>query len=113
MKITFEEALSRKTWLQKELTQSLTDECFNVKEALDKQEWDVKLVVNGVEVEPVWFNSIMTKLDEHIEVEAKLLFEQHLEEIKETLENKTKKLLDDMQDIHDDLICGYKPVKKD
>lgn len=110
MKITFEEALSRKTWLQRELMQSLSDECFNTLEP--KQDWwDVKLVVNGVEVEPVWFNSIMTKLEEHIDAEAKLLFEQHLEDIQENLESKTKKLLDDMRDIHDDLICGYKPVK--
>jgi len=112
MKITFGEALSRKTWLQKELMQSLTDECLNCKEAIEKQEWDVKLVVNGVDVEPVWFNSIMTKLDEHIEIEAKILFEQHLESIQETLEDKTKKLLGDMQDIHDDLINGYSPIKK-
>lgn len=108
MKITFEEALSRKTWLQKELMESLNDECFSCKEALEKQEWDVKLVVNGVDVEPVWFNSIMTKLKEHIDAEAKLLFEQHLESIQETLEDKTKKLLDNIQDIHNDLIYSYK-----
>ena len=91
---------------------SLNNECFNVKEALDKRELDVKLVVNGIEIEPLWFNSIMTKLEEHIDAEAKLLFEEHLEHIQETLETKTKKLLDDMQDIHDDLICGYKHFKK-
>jgi hypothetical protein len=112
MKITFGEALSRKTWLQKELMQSLNDECFNCKEAIEKQEWDVKLVVNGVDVEPKWFNSIMTKLEEHIDVEAKILFERHLEDIQGELETKTKKLLDDIQDIHDDLINGYKPIKK-
>lgn len=108
MKITFEEALARKTWLTKELMRSLNDECFNVKEALDKQEWDVKLVVNGVCVEPIWFNSIITKLEEHINTEAKILFEQYLENTRENLETKTKKLLDDMQDIHDDLIESYK-----
>lgn len=111
MKITFEEALSRKTWLQKELMQSLSDDCFKTLEP-NQDWWDVKLVVNGVEVEPVWFNSIMTKLEEHIDTEAKLLFEQYLEDIQETLENKTKKLLDDMRDIHEDLVFAYKPVKK-
>ena len=91
--------------------QSLNNECFNVKEAIEKQEWDVKLVVNGIDVEPVWFNSIMTKLEEHIDSEAKILFERHLEHIQGNLETKTKKLLDSMQDIHDDLINSYKPIK--
>lgn len=107
MKITFKEALSGKTWLQKELMQSLSDECFDTLEP-NQDWWDVKLVVNGVDVEPVWFNSIMTKLEEYIDTEAKLLFEQYLENIQEDLKNKTRKLLDDMQNVHEDLLSSYK-----
>lgn len=103
MLINFKDALSQKTWLKKELMQSLNDECFiNLPEGQDW--WDVKLVVNGIDVEPVWFNSIMTKLEEHIEAEAKKMFKEHLEEIQDKLNEKTKKLLDDIQDIHLELI---------
>ena len=57
MKITFEELLSKKEWLHSELLNSLPHEI--VSKASEDQFYDVKLVINGVEVEPKMYNDIM------------------------------------------------------
>ena len=46
MKVTFQEVLSRKTWLQKEMLNSLTGD--NITKASEDQFYDVKLLINGI-----------------------------------------------------------------
>lgn len=40
--------------------------------------WDVKLLINGIETEPLIFNSMMSKLEAHIENAAKYYIEKKL-----------------------------------
>ena len=77
MRISFREALSRKEWLHKELMQSLNGE--TIAKAIEDQYFDVKLLVNGVEIEPSFYNNLIDKIDEHIENAAKAKIIQNLE----------------------------------
>ena len=86
MKITFEETLSRKEWLHKELMASLTGDIIS--KAREDQFYDVKLLVNGVELEPNFYNKLVNNICKYIDAEAKSLVLQKLEEV----EKKSKKL---------------------
>jgi hypothetical protein len=86
MKVTFEETLTRKEWLHKELMNSLTGEVIT--KASKDQFYDVKLLVNGIELEPVFFNKIMNNLESFIEGEAQELFKQKYEQKYDAIERK-------------------------
>jgi hypothetical protein len=86
MKITFEETLSRKEWLHAELMESLTGDV--IMKASEDQFYDVKLLVNGVELEPQLFNKIVNNIERYIDEQAKSKVIDKLEET----ENKLQKL---------------------
>lgn len=86
MKITFEETLSRKEWLHKELMESLTGDI--IEKASEDQFYDVKLLVNGVELEPTFYNRLVNNIEKYIDAEAKSLVCQKLKEAEE----KSRKL---------------------
>lgn len=86
MKVTFEETLSRNSWLHKELMNSLTGDVIT--KAVADQFYDVKLLVNGVELEPTIFNTIMNNMEACIDAEAKSLVLSKLQEA----ENKIGRL---------------------
>lgn len=71
MKITFDEVLSKKDWIHKELMNSLTGEI--IMKAREDQFYEVKLLVNGIELEPVLFNKLIGNIDIYIADEAKSL----------------------------------------
>ena len=71
MKVTFQEVLSRKTWLQKEMLNSLTGDIIT--KASEDQFYDVKLLINGIEIEPNIFNDIMNGIEKYVDAEAKEL----------------------------------------
>jgi hypothetical protein len=86
MKITFEEALSRKEWLHTELMNSLTGDLIT--QASEDRFYDVKLLVNGIELEPQLFNKIVNNIEKYIDEQAKSLVREKLEEA----ENKVRRL---------------------
>ena len=86
MKITFEEALSRKEWLHTELMYSLTNNLIT--QARGDGFFDVKLLVNGIELEPQVFNKMVNNIENYINEQAKSLVRNKLEEA----ENKVRKL---------------------
>ena len=86
MKITFEEALSRKEWLHTGLMNSLTEDL--IIQASEDRFYDVKLLVNGVELEPQLFNKIVNNIEKYIDEQAKSLVREKLEEA----ENKVRRL---------------------
>ncbi len=61
MKITFDETTSCNEWIHKELLESLTGEVIN--KATEERAYNVKLLVNGVELEPKFFNDIVNNID--------------------------------------------------
>lgn len=98
MKITFEEVLSEKEWLHLELMTSLTGEVID--KARKDSFYDVKLLVNGTELEPEMFNTIVNNIDKYIENQARNLIREKLEEA----ENKLEELFDKFShDIENDI----------
>ena len=97
MKITFEESLSTKEWIHKELMTSLTGEVID--KAMKERAYDVKLLVNGVELEPKFFNNIVNNIEKYIEREAQSLIndrlfeaEQEARKLEEVVRSATENL---------------------
>jgi len=77
MKITFQEILGRKEWIHRELLHSLTGDLIT--KAAEDQFYDVKLLVNGVELEPDLFNNVMDHVEKFILSEARNIVNEKLE----------------------------------
>jgi len=75
MKITFSELLSTTEWLHTELLESLTGEAFL--QASKDQFYEVKLLVNGIELEPQLLNRIFKNIEKHIDEQAKSLVREN------------------------------------
>lgn len=80
MKITFDEINHEKKWIHSELLNSLTHEVIEA--AQDDQYYDVKLLVNGIELEPVFFNSLMSGISKYIEAEVENMVSDKLTVLK-------------------------------
>lgn len=80
MKITFQEICAKQQWIHRELLSSLTHELIT--EAREDQFYEVKLLINGVEIEPVIFNEVMANLEKYIDKEANLLILEKLKQAK-------------------------------
>ena len=96
MIITVEELLGRKEFIHHEILSSLTDEVMLSVD--DKRQYEVKLLVNGIELEPKFFNDLINNIEKYIEKEAQKLindrcFEAEMkarkleETVKEAIEN--------------------------
>lgn len=85
MKITFEEVLSKDEWLHNEMLHSIPLELMD--KVSEDRCYDVKLLVNGQELEPILFNKIMGNLEEYIKKEAKSLLKDKLQEATNKINN--------------------------
>lgn len=92
MKITFKELLNGKEFIHHELLQSLTGEVID--KALEKECYDVKFLVNGVELEPKFFNNVFNNIEKYIEKEAQKLINDRCFEA----EMKARKLEETVQE---------------
>jgi mevalonate kinase len=78
MKITFEEVVSRKEWIHKEILNSVTTDIIN--KAFEDQFYEVKILINGIELEPKFYNDLITNIDSYVDREAKNMIKEKLEE---------------------------------
>lgn len=92
MKIKFEEVLSNKDWIHKELMHSLTGDI--IEKAKKDEFYDVKLLVNGIEIEPSLFNHIMNNVEKYINSEATALLHDKLDKVKYKI-RKLEELVDE------------------
>lgn len=81
MKITFKDVLSKQEWLHKELMNSLTGDVI-VKASNDRF-YEVKLLVNGIELEPTFFNDLVNNIGKYIDAEAEKLAAEKIAKISE------------------------------
>ena len=102
MKITFEEVLSRNEWLHSELLNSLTGELID--KTTKDQFYDVKLLVNGIELEPELFNKIMNNIEKFIENQAKSYLKEKLDEA----QDKIAKLSQTIDEVSSNIRDEYK-----
>jgi len=78
MKISFEEILGNKAWLHEEILSSVTSDI--IEKASQDRFYDVKIVINGIEVEPVIFNKLVNNIEKYIEGEAEVIAESKLQD---------------------------------
>jgi len=99
MKITFEEILSKHEWIHRELLNTLDAE--TIFKAEQEQFYDIKILINGKEFEPKFFNRIMLSMEKHIENAALTLLSEKLSDAEQEAENfleKIKEMKDNMLD---------------
>jgi hypothetical protein len=78
MKITYDE-LIEKEWLYIELMNSLPDDL--IAQTSKDGFYEVKLLVNGIEIEPQLFTEIVSNIEKYIDKEAKCLLRNKFEEV--------------------------------
>lgn len=81
MKVTFDEILGKSEWLYVELLSSLPEEL--VTKAINDQFYEVKLLVNGVEVEPDLFNHLMNNVEKSVNEQASSLVRDKIVELED------------------------------
>lgn len=87
MKISYKEILSKKEWLHSViLSSNLPDEVYEKTKGDDF--FDVKLVINGIELEPKFLNDLMNNIEKYVDIEARSLIRDKLSEV----DNKAEKL---------------------
>lgn len=101
MLIQFSEVIDNKSFINSELLRNLTKEHFDTITDISKkefQQWDIKLTVNGIELELSILESLYEKIEQLIDSEAKNLFvtkyQQKIEEV-ESKFDKIKELFED------------------
>ena len=97
MKITFDETLSRKEWLHRELLNSLTGDI--IEKATEDRFYDVKLLVNGVELEPTIYNDLVGGIEKYVEQEARSLINEKVDGIMTELNNGVVELTEQIQEL--------------
>lgn len=101
MKITFKDALSTKEWIHRELMNSLTGDI--IEKAMEDEFYDVKLLVNGVELEPKFYNDILNNIESYIKNQAEQIIETKLSKIKSKLAKLDEIVDDSINNISDQL----------
>lgn len=95
MKITFKDLIDKNTWLHSCILSALTSEV--IESGRDKKEYEVKLLVNGFELEPTVLSELIDNVLSYIDSEAE---KKYISEYKDKMYDAKKKA-DKMQDIID------------
>lgn len=102
MRITFDQIIERKEWLHREILSSMTPEL--IEKAAKDRFYDIKILINGVEVEPVIFNNIMNDVEKYIDAQARSLITEKYQEAEEKA-RKLHEMVDAItKSINDDFI---------
>lgn len=78
MRITFDDTVNKKDWLHRCLLSSLTAEAID--SGMPERAYEVKLLVNNLELEPHILKDLIENIEKHIDNEAKLLADNILTE---------------------------------
>lgn len=101
MKIKFEEIKSRQLWIHKELLHSLDGD--TISKAKEEAAFDVKILVNGSELEPKFLNDLVHNMSTYIEGRAKSMLNDKMMKANE----KAQQLLDIVESASDKIIRGF------
>lgn len=110
MIITWQSLLYENTWLNKCIMDSLTNEC--IESGREKTQYEVKLLVNGIELEPKLLDDLISNVAKYIDSEALKVADDKLKEalnevecLNDIIKDVTYKIRDkfDIPDLeHDD-----------
>jgi hypothetical protein len=105
MKITFDDTIAKKDWLHRCLLASLTSEAID--SGKENREYEVKLLVNGIELEPIHLEYLLSNVEKHIDDEAKILYDKTFSEPSERLRLKMQKLESAIEKAKQDIIDEF------
>lgn len=111
MKITFDDTVSAKDWLHRCLLGSLTQEA--IESGMETREYEVKLLVNGIELEPKLLNDLILNVEKYIDLEALTVFNKRYEEKAETLRCELDKLEGIIKEAQENIASKYNIEIKD
>lgn len=80
MKMSFDCVNGQNEWIHSEIFSSLNIDQINEIHEKDPSGYDVKLIINGIEVEPSIFNLIMNNVEKFIKKEAHEMINEKLSE---------------------------------
>ena len=93
-----------KNWLCEEILHSLNNETIhseNIGE--DGYIYDIKLLVNGIAIEPKLLNKLLEGIESIIDREAKALISNRINESVETFETKLHNIIEEVKETANDL----------
>jgi hypothetical protein len=79
MIITWKSLINENSWLNKCIMDSLTNEC--IESGREKTQYEVKLLVNDIELEPKVLEDLITNVVKYIEKEAVSLADEKLKDV--------------------------------
>ena len=102
MKVKFEDLKQGHSWVHDELFSSMSSEVIN--KAHEVGEFDIKLVVNGIDIDPKLLNYVINNIEEIVDNKAKQLVLDKLDDA----ENEAYKLLETVREARSEIIEQYK-----
>lgn len=102
MKVKFRDLKQGHSWVHDELFSSMPVEVIDKANA--EGEFDIKLVVNGIDLDPKLLNYVLNNIEKIVDEEAKKLVLNQLEEA----ENEAYKLLETVREARGEIIEKYK-----
>lgn len=97
MLITRSEVVSHSSMIGREILRSITPEI--IADVKDAKEFEIKLIINGVEVEPKLLLDLYTRAEEYIDREAAALMKERIENLPFKLESLEEYLRDLVHDL--------------
>lgn len=92
MIITFEDTIQKDDWLHRCLLSSLTKEAMD--SGRETKSYEVKLLVNGIELEPKVLEDLLNNVEKYIDREAAVLADRRFKEVS----TKTEELQEVIED---------------
>jgi len=105
MIIPFDNILKEENFIQSELLGSLSGE--DIYDGQKKGEYDVKLVVNGRDVEPKLLNELVTNIEKYVELEAKAMLEEKFDDVLKDIAG-LKEAVEELKENLDDRFTSLK-----
>ena len=110
MKIYYKDVLSNKEGVHKEILNTSNSEIFKTETREDEQGnpyWDVSLLVNGVEMEISYFNSMFKEMESCIEHRAEKMVQEKMQDKLWQVESEFRKISDVFEDVKSKLIEDF------
>lgn len=93
-----------KNWLCEEILHSLTDETIHSEnKGEDGYIYDIKLLVNGIAIEPILLTKLLEGIETIVDNEAKALISNRINQSIENFETKLSEIIEEVKETANDL----------
>lgn len=112
MKINGKEIVESKDWLCREILNSIPHEVITKAKDEGREEYEIKLVIDGVECDPKLLMAMLNRYEEIVDREAKTLAAAEIEKIQDNLNEKVNKF-NEILDEAKSKIMGQYQIEED